>query len=176
MAEAHADNEKADAPQKRRVSLKTALILAAVLLIEVATVGLTFMLAGGPAKVQAERGGAIGGNSAEREVEELIIQDRFANSKRGDVYLYDTQIYAVVKKKHLEQVQTQLKEQSAQVQHDIAVVFRRAEPSYMHEDELQTLSRQIHRVLSERFGKDENGDSVLKKVLITRCTEYRADL
>ena len=170
-----ADEPNQDNPKKRAFSLKTLLILAAVLLLEVATAVVAFMLAGGPNEVQADRTGAMAAEQGEKQVEELVIEDRFANSKRGKVYVYDTEIYITIKMKHQEQVQNQLKTMSAQVHADMLTIFRRADPSYMHEDALLTLKRQIKAALDERLGNDAEGKSVVLKVVITRCTPYRAD-
>lgn len=161
---------------KRKLNLKTLIILGVVLFLEVATVLLTFVLAGGPNPAAADRAAAVAADKSNQEVEELVIQGRFANSKRGDVYLYDTEIYVVVLRKHQEKVQEQLKRLSAQMNKDIGDIFRRAEPSFMHEDELQTLTRQVKEVLDERLGPDAEGESLVKRVLITRCIEYPANL
>lgn len=165
-----------DAAPKKKFPLKMLLTLGGVLLLEVVTVLVVFMIAGGPKPVSAEHSG-IGAlvDDGNKETEELVIEDRFANSRRGDVYLYDTQIYVVVKQKHREKVKEQLKSMAAQIQSDIATIFRRADPSYMHEDELQILSRQIKAALDQRIGPDPAGDPIVQRVLMTKCTEYRID-
>ena len=160
----------------RKLNFRTLLILAVVLLLEVGTVVVTFLIAGGPSPAQADRSAALDAERANRPVEELVIQARFENSKRGDQYLYDTEIYVIVKQRNREHVKEQIKSMSARIHADVAAIFRRAEPSYMHEDELQTLGRQIKGMLDEMLGKDAEGESVVQRVLITRCTEYRADL
>lgn len=168
-------NKAAEAP-KKRFPLKTLLMLVGVLLMEVITVVVAFSLAGGPEPVSADRTGASTlVDDGNKEVEELVIQDRFANSRRGDVYLYDAEIFVVVQKKHQEKVKTDLKSMSAQVHSDILTIFRRADPSFMHEDELQTLSRQIKSALDARLGVDADGQPIVRRVLMTRCTEYRID-
>lgn len=161
---------------KKKFPMKTVLILAVIMLLEGGTVAALFVLSGPPDEGRTEdRSGPVPEDLGEREVEELVVEDRFANSKRGDVYLYDTHIYISVKKKHVEDMKTIRKEKSATIQSEIGTVFRGAEPSYMHEVKLLTLKRQIKHVLDGVFGEDAEGDSVVKKVLITRCVEYRAD-
>lgn len=176
-----ADDKNEDAnkpvePPKKRFPLKTLIMLVGVLLMEVITVVVAFSLAGGPEPVSADHTGANtlveDGN---KEAEELVIEDRFANSRRGDVYLYDAEIFVVVRKKHQEKVKNDLKSMSAQVHSDILTIFRRADPSFMHEDELQTLSRQIKSALDARLGVDADGQPIVRRVLMTRCTEYRID-
>lgn len=166
----------ADAAPKKKFPLKTLLMLAGVLLLEVVTIFVAFTMAGGPAPVSADHTGAnLLVDDGNKEAEELVIEDRFANSRRGDVYLYDTEIYVVTKKKHQEKVKADLKSMSAQVHSDMLTIFRRADPNFMHEDELQTLSRQIKAALDARIGRDADGEPIVRRVLITRCTEYRID-
>ncbi len=176
MAEQNETETTTEAPPKKSVSLKTLLMVLGVLLLEVVTVVVAFSMAGGPDAVSADRTGAnLLVDDGNAEVEELVIEDRFANSRRGDVYLYDSEIYVVLKKKHQAKMQADLKSMSAQVHADILTIFRRADPTFMHEDELQTLSRQIKAALDNRFGKDADGEPIVRRVLITRCTEYRID-
>jgi hypothetical protein len=174
------ETKPADAPAapKKRFPLKMLLALGGVLLLEVVTVVVVFALAGGPKTVSADQshtGAAALAEDGNKETEELVIQDRFANSRRGDVYLYDTEVYVVVRKRHQEKVKEQLKGMSAQIHADIATIFRRADPSFMHEDELQILSRQIKAALDLRFGPDPAGEPIVLRVLMTKCTEYRID-
>jgi flagellar basal body-associated protein FliL len=162
------------APSKKK-GLKTMLILAGVLVLEAATVVVTFMVSGGPKPAAAEHNSALIIDDSKKEAEELVIQDRFPNSRRGENYLYDTEIYLVTRRQHQPKVQEKLKAMSATIHAEIATVFRRADPSYMHEDDLQTLSRQIKGVLDEKFGKDADGEPIVLRVVITRCVEYRID-
>ena len=173
--EKNENTEGGKEPAKKSFPVKTILILVGVLVLELVTVLVAFSMAGGPEPVQADHQAAKLADDNNKEVEELVVEDRFSNSRRGDVYLYDTEIYLVVKKKHQTHVQEQLKAQSAQVHADIATIFRRADPTFMHEDELQTLSRQIKGVLDDRFGKDADGQPKILRILITRCTEYRIE-
>lgn len=159
----------------KRFSMKVVIALVAMLVIEGLTIVVTFSLAGGPAPVHAEEKHSAKHDEGAEEVEALVVRDRFANSRRGDVYIYDTEVYLVTRQRHLEDVTAKLESQSAQIRADIATAFRRAEPSYMQEDALQTLSRQIKAMLDERFGHDAEGRPVIERVLITRCTEYKVN-
>lgn len=174
MAQA-SDTPATAVPPRRRLPLKTLLVLAGILALEIVTVTIAFMMAGGPAPVSAHQGADPLADDGNKESEELVIEDRFANSRRGDVYLYDSEIYVVVRKRHQAKVKEQLKNMSAQIHADIATIFRRADPSFMHEDALQTLCRQIKAALDVRFGVDTAGEPVVIRVLMTRCTEHRLD-
>jgi hypothetical protein len=161
---------------KKKFPLKTLMMLGGVLLLEIITVLVAFTMAGGPAPVAADHTGAnLLVDDGNKEAEELVIEERFANSRRGDVYLYDSEIYVVIRKKHQDKVKADLKSMSAQIHSDILTIFRRADPTFMHEDELQTLSRQIKAAMDNRLGTDADGEPIVRRVLITRCTEYRID-
>ncbi len=163
------------APKKKKLP-KAVLLLGAILLLEGVTVAVTFSMAGGPSAAHADRHGATAAaDESNKDMEELVLEDKFPNSRRGDVYLYDTQIFAVVRKKHHDKVKEQVKGMTAQIRSDVATVFRRADPSFMHEDELQTLTRQIKAVLDERFGRDAEGQPIIQRVVITKCTEFRIE-
>lgn len=167
---------EAAAPAKKKFPLKTLLILAAVLLLEGLAITAVFMLGGGPAKLEASGAAEDAAALAEKPVEELVIEERFQNTRTGRTYLYDTQVYILVRTKHQEQVKEKLESRKAQISSDIATIFRRAEPSHLLEPTLATLQRQIKASLDELFGKDEQGKEIVEKVLITKCTQIRVDM
>ncbi len=162
------------AEPKKKLPIKTLMVIVVVLLLEMVTAIVAYMMAGGPDETMADRQGAALVDDGTAPVEQLVVEERFANSKQGAVYLYDTQIYIQIQKKHQPKAEEMLKNMSATISADIHTIFRRAEPSYMHEDALQTLTRQIKEVLDKHL-VDEEKKSMVQKVLITRCTEYRAD-
>lgn len=159
---------------KKKLPIKTLLVIGAVLALELVTAIVAYMMAGGPGDAVADRAGAQLVDDGTKAVEQLVVEERFANSKQGAVFLYDTQIYIQIQKKNQPKAEEMLKNMSATISADIHTIFRRAEPSYMHEDALQTLTRQIKEVLDKHLF-DEEKKSMVEKVLITRCVEYRAD-
>ena len=168
--EQNEQNEEQSKPKSRH--LKTILILAGVLLIEGAVITAVFLLAGGPSDVQAD--GAVMDSVSELEelVEEKAVAERFQNTKTGKTYLYDTEIYIVIKRMHQERVKKVLKAMSAQLTTDVAIIFRRAEPAHLLEPTLATLQRQIQAVLDERLKRDEEGNPILQDVLIKKCVQF----
>ncbi|MEX1017134.1 MAG: hypothetical protein WDZ31_10365, partial [Phycisphaeraceae bacterium] len=92
-------NKNAESP-KKGFPIKTMLILFAVLALEGAAISAVFMLSGGPQDARAE--GAVEDEAAraEQPVEVLVIADKFQNTRTGRSYLYDTEIYIVIKRKH----------------------------------------------------------------------------
>lgn len=176
MAEKNAPKSNEAAPVKKRLPLKTLLVLAAVLLVEAAAISAAFLLHGGPSSVKGDATIEDLAAVLEQPVEELVVQDKFQNTKSGRTFLYDTEIYIVIRRKHQKEVQEQLKAMSAQITTDIAMIFRRADPAHLLEPTLATITRQINAALDERLGVDEHGKSRVEQVLIRKCIQYRADL
>jgi len=162
-------------PPKKKFPLKTMLILVGVLLLEGLAISAAFMLSGGPAKLEANTAAEDAAAAAEMPVEELVVADRFQNTRTGRTYLYDTEVYIIVRTKHQDRVKKSLESMKAQIATEIGTIFRRAEPSHLLEPTLATLQRQIKASLDETLGKDDQGNSVVEKVLITKCTQIRLD-
>ena len=164
------------AAPKKSFSAKALVVLVAVFVIEGAAISAAFLIAGKPADVKGSIEAAQKANEAEKQVEVLVLADKFQNTKTGRTYIYDTEIYAVVRKKKEESVKNDLKSMSAQLTADVGVIFRRAEPSHLLEPTLATLTRQIKGSLEERLGKDADGKPVVDEVLIKKYTQYRSDI
>lgn len=176
-AAAPAEGNAADAPAKKGgLSIKTLGILAAVLLIEAGVISAGFMYASRPAEVKAQ--GAVKDETAELNelVEMPVIADKFQNTRTGRTYIYDTDIYILVRRKDEAKVDERLKNMSAQIVADIGLLFRRAEPAYLLEPSLATLMRQIKAALDQRIGTDPDGKSLIQEVVVKKYTQYRADL
>src|SRR5690606_26829584 len=124
------------------------------LLLEGGAIAGAFFLTSGPAKVHADPTAQDEAAMAEQPVEEQVLEERFQNTRTGRTYLYDTQIYIMVKRKNQEQTRSLLKEKSAQVSADVTTIFRRAEPAHLLEPSLATLTRQIKAALDNRLGRD----------------------
>jgi flagellar basal body-associated protein FliL len=166
----------ADAAPRKSLPIKTIVSVVAVLLIEAVAISAVFMLSQGPEPVTADEAAVDAAAEGERPVEHMVVSDKFQNTRTGRAYLYDTEIYIVVKQKHLADVTDQLDVMRARISTDIAEVFRKAEPSHLLEPELATLRRQIKAALTTRLGHDADGDSLVMEVVIPRCKQYRADL
>ena len=174
MAEQAETNNK-QAP-KQKVSLKTLLILVAVLTLEAGVIVGLFLLMGGPTEVRADLAAEDEAARAEQPVEVPVISDRFQNTRTGRSYLFEADIYVIVQQRHREHVEQSLERMNAQVTSDIATIFRRAEPAHLSEHELATLKRQIQAALDERLGYDEDGEPYVQDALIGRLTRHRGDM
>lgn len=177
MAEEKTDEaiDQAQVP-KRGLPLKTMLVLAVVLVIEGVAISAAFLLAGGPAEVRADGAAVDEAALLEMPMEILVAEGKFQNTRSGRSYLYDTEVWIVVKKKNEQLVTKTLEASKAQIETDISRIFRRAEPAYLMEPELSTLTRQVRAALDERIGHDGQGQAIILEVLIPECKRYRSDL
>jgi flagellar basal body-associated protein FliL len=161
---------------KKKGRLKSVVIFAAVLLLEAAAITVVFVFAGRPSDVRGDSVAEKLARAAEKPTEVLVVSDRFQNTATGRAYLYETEIYIVVKKKHEDLVKTRIKDMEAQIATDISQIIRRAEPSHLLEPTLSTLTRQVRHAIDQRLGKDEESIALVEEALITKCHQYRSDL
>jgi flagellar basal body-associated protein FliL len=163
---------------QKKLPLKPLLILLAVVMVEGAAISTAFLLSGKPAAVRADAGAEKDeALKLEEPIEELVVADKFQNTRSGRTYLYDMEIYMVVRKRNQELVKKQLEMRKAQVRQDIRTIISRAEPNQMLEPTLASLTRQIQAVLDDRIGRDaQDGKPLVESVLITKCTQFRVDL
>lgn len=173
------DNQQAAAggeeSKKKGLPLIPIITVLVVLVVEAAVIVAMFMFSGGPSEVTAEPGVVDEAQLGEEHAESLVISGKFQNTKSGRSYMYDTQIYVVVKQKHLEEVEAKKEAMQASITKDITTIFRRAEPSHLREQELSTLTRQVAAALNDRFGNDMNEEPLIEEVLITKCMEFSSD-
>ncbi|MEZ6190842.1 MAG: hypothetical protein R3C45_06065, partial [Phycisphaerales bacterium] len=146
------------------------------LLIEGVAIAAVFMIAKGPEPIQADAALSDELASAEKPVEVLVIQEKFQNTRTGRSYLYDTEIYVIIRNKHMDKVDETIQSMQAQLSTEIATIFRRAEPAYMMEPDLATLSRQVGAVLVQKLGVDSEGEPYVMGTLIKKCIRIRADM
>ncbi len=165
----------AAAPPKKGLPIKTIVILVGVLVLEAATVMVVFMIAGKPPDVTAAAPEEDPALKLEEPVEELVVEDRFPNLTTGVSYIYDTQVYVVVKAKHQERVKEDLEKMRARIATDISQIISRAQPAHFAEPTRATLSRQIKAALDERLGKDADGELIAQQVLINKMLRYKVD-
>ena len=165
----------ADDTKKKGLPLVPIIAVAAVLLIEAAVIVGLFVFSGGPSEVKAEPGVVDALAAGEAPAEVLILAGRFQNTKSGRSFMYDTEIYVVVKQKHLDYLEAKQEQMQASITKDITTIFRRAEPSHLREQDLATLTRQVRASLEEQLGHDESDEPYVQKVLITKCMEFASD-
>ncbi len=177
MAENKPNDASAENAQEKSggLPIKAIIMVAAILLIEAGTILGTMWLSGGPTEVKGQ--GIDADLKAEQNelVEVLVVQGKYDNQRTGRTYLYDSEIYATVRRKNEAKFKEELETMKTQISVDVQTIFRRAEPSHFQEPTRATLTRQIKAVLDERFGKDAEGEPLIESVLIGKCLPYRAD-
>jgi flagellar basal body-associated protein FliL len=170
-----AEQEQTQQTSKSNSPLMTLIILAAVLVLQMGTVGTAYYLWGGASEVQADAAAEDQAAKAEQPVEIKVIEARFQNTRTGRSYMYDTQLYIVAKQKHKKMLKKRIKSRKAQITAKLATIVRRAEPSYFDEPERSTLTRQFRAALNETLGKTEAGKPYIDELLIKKMTEIRMD-
>lgn len=171
------NNDTNDAVQRKGgFSLKTLLVLVAVLAVEGAAISAVFLLTGGPADARAEGAAADEAALAEEPVEILVIADKFQYTRTGRSYLYDAEIYIITARKHRPAIEDRVDRMEAQVRSDVATIIRRAEPAHLMEFELSTLKRQIESSLNNHLGYDEQGEPLVQAVHVSKWMRFRGDL
>jgi flagellar basal body-associated protein FliL len=176
MAEKNEEKTPVEAEEKKKgLPLLPIIAVAGVLIAEAVVIVGLFMLSGGPSAVKAEPGVVDEVALGQRPAEALVIAGKFQNTKSGRSFMYDTEIYVVVKQKHLDFVLERVAAMQASIQRDVTTIFRRAEPSHLREQELATLTRQVKAALDEHFGRDEEDEPIINEVLIAKCMEFASD-
>lgn len=173
------NKDAAAAPEeggKKKLPIKTALVLIVALLIEGIAITSVFIMAKGPEPIRADAGLDEQLADEEKQVEVLVIEEKFQNTRTGRSYLYDTEIYVLIRNKHIDDVEANILGMKAQLSTEIATIFRRAEPSYLMEPNLATLTRQVGAVLVEKIGTDSDSEPFVQGTLIKKCIRIRADM
>lgn len=177
-----------DAPEKERNesknqggggALKAALMVAAVLALEVGTIAGTMYLSGGPVPVKGQTLRNLKKGELNEIVEVKVVEGRFPNRRTGRTYLYDMEIYLTVRKADLKEVKEALKARSAHIRTGVRAIVASASPKYFREPTLATLRRQIKNMLRKYISKETttspDEQPLVRDVLITRCIPFLAN-
>jgi len=168
-----------DASQsKGKSKFKTLILFGGALLLEAGVIlGAVMLFAAPPENTQADEALAMGGVPVEDRIQEVLIVDtRLPNRKTGVTYLYNTEIYAQVKSRYAERVQTELDQFQNEIRAEIAAIWRTSEPHHFQEPRLENLTRKVYALLNERFGTDpETGEPIISKAVIVMGTGFRID-
>jgi len=167
MANAKADNQQPAETPAKSFNWKPLAVLGAVIVLEAATIIVTFYVAGRPSEVQAQ--GAVEDLEAQGNmlVELQLVEGRFQNFKQGEGFVYDTTIWVRTKQKHKDKVERIIERNQATLRTEVAEIVRSAEPAHLIEDSMATLSRQIKAKLDDRLGYDEKGEALIERVLVS---------
>ncbi len=160
------------APRTARFSWATIIIVAAVVLMETCTVLIVMWLSSGPSEVAAASGVKADGSVVQGdEIEELIVEGKAINTKRGVTYVYRFKIHATVAKGDLPAVHEVLERRRATIEDAVRQVIARLEPRDLDEEpELTALRRALSHEFEQLFGPER-----IKKLLVPEWTRMRAD-
>jgi len=112
----------------------------------------------------------------EKTVEVLVLDGKLPNSKSGASYLYSTEVYVQVKKKHEKMVADKVQQFYNEIKADITAVWRTSDPHHFQEPRLETLTRKVNAMMQQRFGVDEgDGEPIVQKCVIVMGTGFRVD-
>jgi hypothetical protein len=168
---APAGEEQSPARKARKLPMLAIAVGLGVLVMEATTVAVMMWLGGGPAKA---RGGVVAADAvspAGEEVEEVLLEGKAANTKRGTTYLYVFRIYALLDKGDVEFVKTTLDRRRASIEDIVRQVVARLDPKDLDDDpKLVTFRRVLMTELEPIFGANR-----IKQLLIPEVTRRRMD-
>jgi len=168
--------EAAEQPKKGS-PFKTLLVIGGILVVEAVVIVGAMTFLGGPDAVEASDGmGDILTAEEEKLVELPVLDGKLANNKSGITYLYQTEIYVQVKKKHSDRVSEELEQFRNQIRAEITAIWRTSDPNHFQEPKLENLTRKIEALLNERFGTEsESGEAIIARCVIVMGTGLRID-
>ncbi|MHC4082900.1 MAG: hypothetical protein ACYS15_20190 [Planctomycetota bacterium] len=170
--------EGQESPRKRRRSpARLIIIVGSILALEAVVIIGAMTLLGGPPEVEAaEVPAVLEAPEEERIVEILVLDAKLPNNKSGMTYLYDTEIYVQVKKRYADKVAEEFAQFRNEIKSEITAVWRTAEPRHFQEPRLQSLTRKVQTMLSDRFGVDRQHDEpIISKCVIVMGMGFRID-
>ena len=163
-------------PTEKKSGLKKIIFIAALLGIEAAVLLGVVMVLKGPAPVEASDILPELKPEEEKTVEVLVLDDRLLNSRSGINFLYDTEVWVHVKKKHEERVADELNRFRNELKAELMAIWRTAEPRQLQEPKMENLTRKAQTLLDRRFGVDgDTGEPIIQKCLIVAGPGFRVD-
>jgi hypothetical protein len=171
----------AEAPQEqppKKGRLKTILVMVGLLAGEAALILGALAMFSAPAPVNAQPGLEAVQVSEEEKIQELLVVDaRLPNSKRGATYLYDTEVYVQIKRRHQDRVAGELEQFRNEIKAELTAIWRTSNPSQFEEPMLESLTRKVYALMNERFGTDPaTEEAIIEKVVIVMGTGLRVDV
>ncbi len=164
-----------DEGKKKKLPLKTILVVLGLLIGEaVVVVGVVSTL-GGPSEVQGEGVEIVEDDGTNQLQEVLIVNDRFPNHQTGRVWLWELELQIKVKAKNKEKIETMLEERAAEIKTGVSQIMRTAHHNHLKEPNLDTITRQLTDYLERTFGRDGDGEERIVNVLIPKCVGFPAD-
>ena len=169
---AQAESPAQPASKKRKFPLTTLLVVVGVVVLEVGTVLVVMWLSKGPSHASADpvvKPDSTG--QVSEDVEELIVESKAANTKRGTTYVYKLKVHAVVAQKDLPAVRATMDRRRATIEDTVRQVIARLEPKDLDEEpELATFRRVLMHEFEPVFGPGK-----IKELLVPEWTRYKVE-
>lgn len=166
-----------DTPTGRKKSgFRTILVVVALLVGEGALIFGAMQFVAGPAEVSGKVALPQDQPEEEKLVEVLVLEARLPNNRSGIAYIYDTEIYIQVKRKHEAPVSEELERFRNEIKAEVTAIWKTAEPRHFQEPRMENLTRKIDALLQQRFGtENESGEPIVQKTVIVSGTGFRVD-
>ncbi|MDG2291020.1 MAG: hypothetical protein P8L37_00025 [Phycisphaerales bacterium] len=105
-----------------------------------------------------------------------MLDDRLENNRSGATHVFDTEIWVHAQSRHQHSLTMELDRLRNEIRSEINAVWKSSEPRHLREPGLETVTRRMHDLLGDRFGRDElTGESVIRKCVIVAGTGFRAN-
>jgi flagellar basal body-associated protein FliL len=154
--------------------MKFAIVTVVLLVVEAAVLGGIFMMLNKPKSAEAEAPVVHIDPEEEKLVEVLVLNERLANDRSGLTFVYPTEIYVQVKKKHEAVVTEEIERLKNELRADIVALWRTAEPQHLQEPRMESMTRRVETLLRERFDKHGTEEEpVVQKCVIVSGTGIR---
>ena len=166
-----------DGQRKKRSPLKLILVVGGILVLEAVVIIGAMMFLGGPPDVEAAEVPAVLDAPEDEQIVEILVLDaKLPNNKSGVTYLYDTEIYVQVKKRYETEVAEELQQFRNEIKSEITAIWRTAEMRHFQEPRLESVTRRIQTMLSDRFGVDlQRDEPIISKCVIVMGMGFRID-
>ncbi len=166
----------AAAETKPKSKIGLLILVGAILFGEAVIIIGAMSFMGGSAEVKPEEHATLALPKGEKVTEVLVLQGRLPNAKLGVTYLYEVEIYVQVKERHAARVAEELEQFRNEIKADIIYIWRTSDPREFQEPKLESLTRKVCALLSERFGVDLNhSEPIISKCVIVMGTGFRID-
>lgn len=162
------------APMKKKLPIKTLIVILAVMVVEGAALVVVLGMLG-PKQSQAQiEPKHLEDDESEQTQEIELVSEKFQNLTTGRVWIWDVEIYVQVKNKNAEAVEQILTRRKAEINEQVNQVFSRAQHAQLKEPERQTILRQI-TALMEKIVPGQDGKPLIERIIIPRCRGFPTD-
>ncbi len=163
--------------KSRRSPRRLVIVVGGILVLEAVLIIGAMMFLGGPAEVEAAEVAAVLTTPEEERIVEILVLDaKLPNNKSGVTYLYDLEIYVQVKKRYADKVSDEFQQFRNEIKSEITAIWRTAQVRHFQEPRLESLTRRVQRMLSDRFGVDRRRDEpIISKCVIVMGMGFRIE-